>query len=185
MTGSAHSNFDAVSVKFAMQYSGSFTVNNLQRSDMKKIAFLATLIWAVCGCATQIVEKNANDSCASQGKKAFIFEAKQSGVPLLIESASAMILCVGPDDVTPLPASFGADAVSAANFAGAGILTVSAGSVAEKAGVKAGDIVIEFAGSPIANARELSSYIELVSAGSQVIVKVRRSAKDVVTTARF
>lgn len=97
---------------------------------MKKIAFIATLIWAVCGCATQIVKKNANDSCASQGKKAFIFEAKQSGVPLLIESASAMILCVGPDDVTPLPARFGAEAVSAANFAGAGILTVSAGSVA-------------------------------------------------------
>jgi len=116
---------------------------------------------------------------------AFIFEAKQSGVPLLIESASAMILCVGPDDVTPFPASFGADAISAAKFAGAGILTVSAGSVAEKAGGKAGDIVTEFAGSPIANARELSSYIELVSAGSQVIVKVRRSAKDVVTTARF
>ncbi len=51
--------------------------------------------------------------------------------------------------------------------------------------MKAGDIVTEFAGSPIANARELSSYIERVSAGSQVIVKVRRSAKDVVTTVRF
>lgn len=57
--------------------------------------------------------------------------------------------------------------------------------MAEKAGVKAGDIVTEFAGSPIANARELSSYIERVSAGSKVIVKVRRSAKDVVTIAQF
>jgi membrane-associated protease RseP (regulator of RpoE activity) len=152
---------------------------------MKKIALIATLIWAVCGCATQMVEKNANDSCASQGKKAFIFDAKQNGVPLLIESASAMVLCVGPDDVTHLPASFGADAVSAANFSGAGILTVSTGSVAEKAGIRAGDIVAEFAGSPIANARELSSYIERLSAGAQAIVKVRRNGKDVVATALF
>jgi len=59
---------------------------------MKKIAFIATLICMIYGCATQMVEKNANDSCASQGKKAFIFEAKQIGVPLLIESASAMWL---------------------------------------------------------------------------------------------
>jgi membrane-associated protease RseP (regulator of RpoE activity) len=152
---------------------------------MKKIALIASLVVAVCGCATQMVEKNAKDSCASQGKKAFIFDAKQNGVPLLIESASAMVLCVGPDDVTHLSESFGADAVSAANFTGAGILSVTAGSVAEKAGVKAGDIVTEFAGSSIANARELRSYIERVSAGAQAVVKVRRNGKNVIATAQF
>jgi S1-C subfamily serine protease len=128
---------------------------------------------------------SAKESCASQGKKAFIFDAKQNGVPLLIESASAMVLCVGPDDVTHLPESFGADAVSASNFTGAGILSVTAGSVAEKSGVKAGDIVVEFAGSPIANARELRSYIGRVSTGAKALVKVHRNGKDVAATALF
>jgi membrane-associated protease RseP (regulator of RpoE activity) len=152
---------------------------------MKKIILIASLVCLSCGCATQMVQQNAKDSCASQGKKAFIFDAKQSGVPLLIESASAMVLCVGPDDVTHLPESFGADAVSAANFVGAGILSLTTGSVAEKAGVKAGDIVAEFAGNPITNARELRSYIERVPPGAQALVKIRRNGKDVVTTARF
>jgi S1-C subfamily serine protease len=91
-----------------------------------------------------MVAHDAQDSCAKQGKKAFIFDAKQSGIPLVIESASAMVLCVGPDDATHLPESFGAEAVSAANFTGAGILSVAPGSVADKAGIKANDIVIEF-----------------------------------------
>jgi len=152
---------------------------------MKKVALVASLVWLVCGCATQMVEHNAKDSCASQGKKAFIFDAKQNGIPLFIESASAMVLCVGPDDVTHLPESFGADAVSASNFTGAGILSVESGSVADKAGIKAGDIVSEFAGSSIANARELRSYVDRVSQGAQAAVKLRRSGKDVVATARF
>jgi membrane-associated protease RseP (regulator of RpoE activity) len=152
---------------------------------MKKVAFVISLIWLVAGCATQMVEHDAEESCKSQGKKAFIFDAKQNGIPLVIESASAMVLCVGPDDVTHLPDSFGADAVSASNFSGAGILSVATGSVAEKAGVKAGDIVSEFAGSPITNARELRSYIERVSIGAQSVVKLRRNGKDVMATALF
>ena len=152
---------------------------------MNKIILIASIGCLVCGCATQMVEKNARDSCASQGKKAFIFDAKQTGVPLLIESASAMVLCVGPDEMTHLPESFGADAVSASNFVGAGILSVAAGSVAEKAGIKAGDIVSEFAGTPIENARELSSYIDRLPPGAQPLVKIRRNGKDIVATARF
>jgi len=152
---------------------------------MKNVAFVISLVWLICGCATQMVEHNAEESCKSQGKKAFIFDTKQNGIPLFIESASAMVLCVGPDDVTHLPESFGADAVSASNFTGAGILSVAAGSVADKAGIKAGDIVSEFAGTPIANSRELRSYVERVSPGAQAIVKLRRSGKDLVETARF
>jgi predicted metalloprotease with PDZ domain len=154
---------------------------------MKKILFIAAIAITstVSGCASQMVERNAKDSCAKQGKKAFIFDAKQNGVPLFIESASAMVLCVGPDDATHLPQSFGADAVSASNFTGAGILSVAAGSVAEKAGVKSGDIVVQFGGNPITNARELESYIERVSSGAEVVVKLLRNGKEVVLTALF
>ncbi len=152
---------------------------------MQRFAWVASLAWMLCGCATQMVEHDAQDSCAKQGKKAFIFDAKQRGIPLVIESASAMVLCVGPDDVTHLPESFGADAVSAANFTGAGILSVAAGSIADRAGIKANDIVIEFAGTPIANAHELRSYIDRVSPGTAAVMKLRRGGKDVVATARF
>ncbi len=152
---------------------------------MKKIVLVASVAGMLCGCAAQMVQKNARDSCAKEGKRAFIFDAQQNGVPLLIESASARVLCVGPDEVTHLPTTFGADAVSASNLSGAGILAVTVGSVADKAGVKEGDIIAEFAGSPIANARELSSYIERASAGEHAMVKIRRNGKDVVATAVF
>src|SRR5579863_713551 len=98
---------------------------DLDKVGMKQILALSLLWLLVSGCATQMVEKDANDSCAAQGKKAFIFDSKQSGIPLFIESASAMVLCVGPDDVTHLPPIFGADAVSASNFRGAGIFSVT------------------------------------------------------------
>jgi hypothetical protein len=133
-----------------------------------------------------MVQKNANDSCAAQGKKAFIFDSRQSGIPLFIESASATYLCMGPDDVTHLPPIFGADAVSAANVHGAGIYSVTAGSVADKAGLKANDIVYEFAGHSIALAADLRVEVDSMSPGDQALIKLRRNgAKDVTVTARF
>jgi len=152
---------------------------------MQKIIWIALLGLLTFGCATQMVEKDANDSCAREGKKAFVFDAKQKGIPLLLESASAMVLCVGPDDITHLPDSFGADAISTSNFNGAGIVSVSPGSVAAKAAIMPGDIVTEFAGRPIANARELQSYIERMSPGEQSAIKLRRKGKDTLVTAQF
>jgi membrane-associated protease RseP (regulator of RpoE activity) len=153
---------------------------------MKQISTLGLLAFLVSGCATQMVEKNANDSCAAQGKKAVIFDSKQSGIPLFIESASATFLCVGPDDVTHLPPIFGADAVSASNFHGAAIFSVTAGSVAAKAGLKPNDIVYEFAGRPIALATDLRVEVDSMSPGDQAMIKLRRNgAKDVTVTARF
>jgi S1-C subfamily serine protease len=153
---------------------------------MKQILVLTLIAPLVAGCATQMVEKSANDSCAAQGKKAFIFDSKQTGIPLFIESASAMVLCVGPDDVTHLPPIFGADAVSASNFHGAGIVSVTPGSVADKAGLKPNDIVYEFAGRQIALATDLRVAVDSMSAGDQAPIKLRRNgAKDVAVIARF
>ena len=154
---------------------------------MKRIFALGLLVIFVAGgCATQMVKENANASCAKQGKKAFIFDAKQSGIPLFIESASASYLCVGPDDVTHLPASFGADVVSASNFHGAGIFSVTPGSGADKAGLKPNDIVYEFAGRSIDRATDLRVAVDSMSSGDQVIIKLRRDGgKDTTVTARF
>lgn len=153
---------------------------------MSRISVLCLLALVLSGCAAQMVQKDANDSCAAQGKKAFIFDAKQSGVPLFIESASAMFLCVGPDDVTHLPPIFGADAVSASNFHGAGVVSVAPGSVADKAGIKPDDIVYEFAGHPIASAADLRIEVNSMSPGDQAVIKIRRNGgKDTPVTAHF
>jgi hypothetical protein len=153
---------------------------------MKQIFALNLLALLVSGCATQMVEKNANDTFKAQGKKAFIFDSKQSGIPLFIESASAMVLCVGPDEVTHLSTTFGADAVSASNFDGAGILSVTPGLIADKAGIKANDIVYEFAGRPIERARNLAVAVDSMSPGTEAINKLRRNGtKDVTVTALF
>jgi hypothetical protein len=153
---------------------------------MKHIFALGFFALFASGCATQMVEKNANDSCAAQGKKAFIFDAKQSGIPLLVESASAMVICVGPEGVTHLPTIFGADAVSSSNFNGAGILSVTPGAIADKAGLKPNDIVYEFGDRPIDHARDLGVAIDSMASGDQALIKLRRNGtKGVTVTARF
>jgi S1-C subfamily serine protease len=140
----------------------------------------------VSGCATQMVEKNANDSCAAEGKKAFIVNLKQSGIPLVIESASATVLCVGPEDVTHLPANFGADAVSASNLHGAGIFSVTPGLIADKAGLKPNDVVYEFAGRSIVLATDLRVAVDSMSSQDQALIKLRRGGgKDISIIAHF
>ena len=156
-----------------------------QGTDMKTIILIGSCAWLMCGCATQMVEHDANKSCADQGKKPFIFNSRQNGIPLVLESASAMVLCVGPEDITHLPDSFGADAVSAGNLNGAGIFSVSPGSVADRAAIKSGDIVYEFAGTSISNARELRSYIDRVPTGQLAVVKLRRKGRELEVAAQF
>jgi membrane-associated protease RseP (regulator of RpoE activity) len=152
---------------------------------MVRICVLGLLGFVLAGCAAQMVEKDATDSCAKQGKKAFIFDARQRGIPLLIDSASAMVLCVGPEDVTHLPPAFGADAVSASNFTGAGIVSVTPGAVAAKAGIKPNDIVYELAGHPIASAADLRTEVNSVAPGGQANIKLRRNGRDTMLTAKF
>jgi serine protease Do len=96
------------------------------------------------------------------------------------------VLCVGPEDTIHLPPVFGADAVSADNFHGAGILSVTPVSVADKAGRKPNDIVAEFAGRSIALATDLRVAVDSMSPGDQALIKLRRNgAKDVTVTAHF
>ena len=151
---------------------------------MRRKFALALLVLFASGCAMQMVEQDAKHECAAQGKKAFITNAKQSGIPLLIDSAHAQYLCVGPDDVTHV-STFGADVIWASSLNGVGIVSVTPSSVAEKSGLRPGDVLHEFAGAPIARAGELQSAIEKMSSGDQAVIKVRRKGQDTTVTARF
>lgn len=132
-----------------------------------------------------MVEHDAKANCANEGKQAFIYNAKQNGIPLVIESASATVLCVGPENITRLPENFGGDGVSASNFSGAGILSVQRGLIADKSGIKPGDIIYQFNGGEIADARALLAYLDRQPPATQASVRLHRSGKDVSAISHF
>jgi len=55
---------------------------------------------------------------------------------------------------------------------------ITPGSPAEKAGIKAGDILVEFNGKPISGGRDLVQQVSLVAVGTKAKVKVIRDTKE-------
>jgi uncharacterized iron-regulated protein len=64
------------------------------------------------------------------------------------------------------------------------IISVSAGSVAEQAGLKAGDVVVTAAGQP-AKVDTLRAVIQRLPAGAWLPLKVRRGSEELEIVARF
>ncbi len=62
--------------------------------------------------------------------------------------------------------------------AGALVSQVAAGGPAEKAGVKAGDVVTQFNGRPVADTTELQKMVAATKPGTTVPLKVVRNAKE-------
>ncbi len=69
--------------------------------------------------------------------------------------------------------------------AGALVASVVAGSPAERAGVKPGDIIVEFAGKKLAKSGDLPSLVAEARVGNDVPVVVVREGKEVRLTARI
>ena len=68
---------------------------------------------------------------------------------------------------------------------GALVASVIAGSPAERAGVKPGDIIVEFAGKKVAKSGDLPSLVAEARVGNDVPVVVVREGKEVRLTARI
>lgn len=62
---------------------------------------------------------------------------------------------------------------------------VHRGSVAEAAGVKAGDIIVAVANKKVTNLRELNRIIDSVSAGEAVSVRYMRGGLDSISSLQF
>jgi len=62
--------------------------------------------------------------------------------------------------------------------AGAIVSSVMAGSPAERAGLKQGDVIVKFAGEPVRDARELARSVALKPAGSEVTLTVWRQQRE-------
>ena len=117
---------------------------------MKGIIFVMAM--AAClasGCAMQMLDSDARKTCAAEGKTAFLVDARLTGIPLVLESAHAKFLCLGPEDIRHLPAPFGADVVWVSSRDGVGVVSVTPGAVADKAGVRAGDLLQELGGTAL------------------------------------
>ena len=93
---------------------------------------------------------------------------------------------MGPDDIVQLPETFGAEVIrGSAVKGGVGVFSVSKASTAEKAGIKASDIIYEFDGHAVARSLDLRSAIEATPAGKQVAIKFRRAKHEMTTVVQF
>jgi serine protease Do len=65
------------------------------------------------------------------------------------------------------------------DLSGAWIVLVAPGSVAEKAGVKQGDVITGYGGKPIHTKVDLPAAVAATAAGAGVTVNVARGAKNI------
>lgn len=90
------------------------------------------------------------------------------------------VLGAQAQDLTPdLARAFGID-----RKRGAVLTQVVPGSAADKAGLKAGDVVVEINGRPVRNALDVRNSIGLLRVGEQVKLKVLRNGKTVSVNAK-
>lgn len=151
---------------------------------MQRCLAFMILVLLTAGCATREAQTQSDDACAAQGKRAFIANLQESG-KLVTLSAHADYLCVSPQEIAHLPPPFDVEALLLTRFDGVGILSVAHGSIPEKAGLKANDVVTGFAGTPILRAAELQAAVALMRPGSEALIKVRRAGRETELTARF
>jgi len=90
-------------------------------------------------------------------------------------------------DVHPAggPAFFGVATVSAPSVWGAKVKSVTIGSPADKAGIKSGDVISEFAGNTVPDARYLDLLVAHYSPGQRVQFRVWRDGKPEYLVARL
>jgi hypothetical protein len=90
-------------------------------------------------------------------------------------------------DVHPAggPAFFGVATVSAPSVWGAKVKSVTIGSPADKAGIKPGDVISEFAGNTVPDARYLDLLVAHYSPGQRVQFRVWRDGKPEYLVARL
>lgn len=148
---------------------------------MKAVVSGVVLAVALAGCAEQVVQEQMTKTCARHGEKPFVIDVSDH-----LYTVSATALCVGRDDAIHMPPGFGVDVLwSPRNFAGLGILSVQPDSVADKAGVKTGDILYEFGGQQVSNPNDLSTDIKAATTGSEVPIRLERKKQKLTLTCRF
>jgi len=139
------------------------------------------------GCADPMskAQQQAKDYCASQGKEAIILDSRRSESFWTGELATVQTVCINPHNLRYTSASFGALLLANADIRGAQILQVRHGSIAERAGLRHADVVVEYAGRSIETAEALQTAISYTAAGARVPIKLHRGQEETDLTAQF
>lgn len=146
------------------------------------------LLMALSGCSSMYMAKNQmNRYCAKRGEHAFVKEATQNGIPVVLDFGSMIVaVCYSDEDVVHFP-DLGIDVIPLGESKpakGVGIVSVSSHSIADRSGLRVGDIIAEYAGQNIEKPAELRAAVD-ASAGRAATMKFRRERQDLTATVQF
>lgn len=93
------------------------------------------------------------------------------------------VFAVPPQAAAPEPPRLGVSLSDGER--GVQVVEVSPGSLAEQSGVRAGDLIVELAGSPIAKAATVAAAVKKQPAGTWLPLRVRREGEVIELVVRF
>jgi len=115
-------------------------------------------------------QKAAKERCARDGSEFYLVDSTTT--PSFLQGPATTLYghCINPRELVRTSDGFGADLIGERDIRGAMVLKVSAGSIADVAGLKHGDLVVEYDGHVIDAALTLGSAILESAPGSVVSV---------------
>ncbi|MCG6963618.1 MAG: M20/M25/M40 family metallo-hydrolase [Acidobacteria bacterium] len=123
---------------------------------------------------------------------ATVVEAAHEAIAYLAGRREPLTVTIAGRKTAPAPTAGATRRVSLGTmpdfaFAGTGVRVaqVLPGSAAERAGIRAGDVVTAFDGAPVADLRAYSSALKAHQPGDEVEITVQRDGKQVKLTARL
>lgn len=144
---------------------------------MRKRAFVTMALMAFVVAGAAWADPGSGQDAKEKKEKRRVVVINENGKERVIEGDGPMVrrgfLGVGLTELTPeLRTHFGAP-----EEAGVMVSSVEAGSPAEKAGLKVGDIISEVDGKPVRSSWELSAKVRGYEEGQQAPLEVWRDGK--------
>jgi membrane-associated protease RseP (regulator of RpoE activity) len=138
----------------------------------------ACLACALAACALPAARQHASDYCEHHGGRALILEQHDNGAAtVLVDEGEVRYQCVPPAQVLTLRPDFGAEVATDPEVAGAIIVSVKGAGIAAHAGLQAGDVITELAGTPIGSAQELQAAVAGAAHNQKVLVGILHRGK--------
>jgi len=166
-----------------------FTKKQFSRTPSARPLVACALLIAVSGCSSMDMAKyKLNQYCTKRGEHPFVKEATQNGVPVVLDFGSTLVaVCYSDDEIVHFP-DLGIDVISLGEVkseTGVGVVSVTLHSIADKAGLRVGDIVAQYAGQATPSPAQLRAAVDAAAKGQQVTVSYRREKHDLTAILKF
>ena len=168
----------------------TFTKRQFSRTPSTRPLVVCALLIAVSGCSSMDMAKsNLNRYCAKRGEHPFVKEATQNGIPVVLDFGSMLVaVCYSDDEIVHFP-DLGIDIIplgeAKSETGGVGVISVTSHSIADKAGLRVGDIIAQYAGQVTASPAQLRAAVDAATSGQPVTVSYRREKHDLTATFKF